>query len=171
MGTWCLADRIATTPSRASISEHLICPSFAAAIQISAIDTFDDLDSQFVPTTLARPMGSLFYSISAEMRGQPYFIYGIPDAPSSAAATWITTNGVSSEDTFSGLAAGIDGIGACFFIAPFSGDISPSESLRVTPTYAGGSVSELVVGTDDTNFLGFVSNDKPDRRRRRDALS
>ena len=148
------------TPSHATISEYSTRPSFSAAVLRSATDTFDDLNSQFVQTPLIRSMGPYSYSINADVGGQPGMIYGLPSAPASAPATWLTSDAVSSEVTFGGFAPDINGIGASFFVTTFAGDISSAASLRVTAAYASDSVTELIAGTGDTSFLGFVLDDQ-----------
>jgi hypothetical protein len=148
------------TRSHATIGEYSTRSSFEAAVLRSATDTFEDLNSQFVETPLIRSMGPYSYSISADLDGQPGFIYGLPSAPTSAPATWLTTDAVDSEITFSGFAPDINGIGASFFITTFAGDISSAASLRVTATYASDSVTQLIAGTSDTSFLGFVLDEQ-----------
>jgi hypothetical protein len=160
---WCMSSLLMTSlPSQAAISEYVTRGSFAAAVLSSATDTFDDLTSQLVPTPLARPMGPFSYSIGASTGGQSDLVYGLPSAPSSAPATWLTTNAVESVVSFSGFRAGVNGIGAAFFSTNFLGDIwlYGDAVLRVTATFASGSLSKLLSQTSDTSFLGFVSNEQ-----------
>jgi hypothetical protein len=162
LGAICIAVGLtaAPAPGHASIDEYLTRSSFDAAVLRSATDSFEDLNSQFVETPLTRSMGPYSYTINTDLDGQPGFIYGLPSAPTSAPATWLTTDAVDSEVTFSGFAPDINGIGASFFITTFAGDISSAASLRVTATYASDSVTQVIAGTSDTSFLGFVLDEQ-----------
>ena len=161
MQLWCLACLIAA-PAQATIKEYTTRSSFATAVLDSDTDMFADLDSQLVPTPLDRPMGRFSYSINATAGTQSDLIYGLPSAPSSDPATWLTTNAVESVVTFSGFAPDVNGIGASFFTTTFAGDIwlYPDAALRVTARFASGSVSKVLSQTTDTSFLGFVSTDQ-----------
>jgi hypothetical protein len=162
-GVLCVAGLIAApTRSGAAISEYTTRTGFVAAVLQSATDTFEDLDSQLVPTPLARSIGPYSYSINAATGVASDLIYGLPSAPSSPAATWLTTNAADSVLTLSGFSPGVNGIGASFFLTTFFGDIwmYSNASLTVTATFASGSVSEAVSQASDTSFLGFVSDNQ-----------
>jgi hypothetical protein len=160
---WCLAWLItAPAPAHAAIIEYSSRDSFIAAVTATVTDTFSDLDTLFVPTPLVRNVDAVSYTIVADTGGRSDLVYGLPSAPSSAPATWLTTNAADSVLNFSGFAPGTNGIGASFFSTNVFGDIwlYTDASLRVTATFANGSVSKILSQTTDTYFLGFVSTEQ-----------
>jgi hypothetical protein len=159
--TWCLTWLFtAPAPTHAAIIEYSSRASFIAAATAIVTDPFSDLDALLVSTPLVRNLGPVSYTILADTGGRSDLVYGLPSAPSSAPVTWLTTNAVDSVITFGGFAPATKG--ASFFSTDFFGDIwlYRDASLRVTATFASGSVSKVLSQTTDTSFLRFISTDQ-----------
>lgn len=138
--------------AQAAITVYTTQYAFLGAVNGAATDTFEDmgtLDPE--PGPLTRSVGPYSYTAAAGPDSPDFYTAGLLNV-------WLTTQEATDTITFNAFTGGVSAIGGRFFGSDSAGHINPGESLMITATDAGGSVSQTLVDARRFSFLGFVSD-------------
>lgn len=138
--------------AQAAFTVYTTQVSFLAAVTGSATDTFEDLPSiDPVPGPLDRTVGDYGYTASVGPNSPTFYTAGLFNV-------WLSTNNALDTITFDNFSGGVNAIGGRFFGSTAEGTFDRGESVLITATDAGGTVSQTIVDATRFSFLGFVSD-------------
>ena len=139
--------------SQATIVVYTSQADFLAAVTGAQTDTFDDLVAGDPYTgPLTRSAGSFSYNVSAGPSSD--VLYGA----GSASDAWLSTNIATDSITFDSFSPGTYGVGAFVFGSDIGGNFIRFTKIVVSATDGDGTVSQTLVRTTPSSFIGFVSD-------------
>lgn len=139
--------------AQATLTVYISHADFMAALSSSGLDSFDDLDpTQSLGTPLNRTAGSYGYSASVGPSG------GFWPAGTLGGDAWLSASQPTDSISFSAFSGGVNAVGGNFFGNDLYGDVTPTQTIRVSASDADGNKTISVLNPGKNAFLGFVSN-------------
>ena len=134
--------------AQADLTLYTTQTSFLAAVTSAEVDTFNDLELDFIGSPITRQVGVHGYTATAA----GFFGVGTVSDP------WLSTND-AFEPIVIGFFTGVtQAVGGFFFATDLSGSYAPGQSIVVTAIDSAGQVTRTLANPTTTTFLGFVSD-------------
>jgi hypothetical protein len=141
----------ATAAAQADVTVFTNRASFLAALNMSGVDTFNDLGVSQTGTPLFRSAGPYSYQASAGPVSDFYPAGGGGD-------TWLANTVASDTITFSNFSNGLRAFGGNFFGSDVNGAFLPGQTMVLTANDGSTTRTVNLYDTATSTFLGFIAD-------------